>query len=451
VGERFRSFLFAVGDPLNLGFARFVVFAVMGIRFWTASYVAAAEIPDALLQPPLGFGWALPFVPRDPAAVERLALLLRVAALAAAVGLFTRLTTVVATVAATLLFVIPHLFGHVGHDRHHFIWFAAILAASPCGDALSLDGWWRRRRGAPAAPPAARYGFPLRAILLTMGVAYFFSGFWKLASCGPAWFASDNLANLVVKAGYIGIGARPEWVRTYSWLAPVGGAVGVAFELSFLALVVTSRLGRALALAMAFVFHLGVYLLLGISFAHLLYCYFAFIDVAALRRLATGAATPLTPARDTRVPLASRIVAALVVLGVGAFGAARIGNGWPFAGYPRFDTLHTPLLTSYVLEARQADGRVVRLHDGELGGPPLGRHLFNILRANQNRVPGLEEADGREARWRAACTFFWAENRRLQGATGVRFILEDLDLSEATPRRLRERVLFECAPPGPRG
>ncbi len=446
MGERFRSFLFAAGDPINLGFARLVVFAVIGIRFWTASYVAAAQIPDALLQPPLGFGWALALVPRDPAAVERLALLLRVAALAAALGLFTRVTTVVATAAALLLFVIPHLFGHVGHDRHHLVWFAAILAASPCGDALSLDAWWRRRRGVPVPRPAVRYGFPLRAILLVMGIAYFFSGFWKLASCGLAWFTSDSLANLTAKAGYTGIGARPEWTRAYAWLTHVGGAIGLTFELSFLALVVTSRLGRVAALVMAFVFHLGVYLLLGISFAHLLYCYLAFIDVGGLWRRLTGVATP-APDPGARVGLASGTVAASVALGVFAFGAAHLGNGWPFAGYPRFDTLHTPLLTSYVLEGRRRDGSVVRLHDAGLGVPPLGRHLFNILRANQNRVPGLEEPGGREPRWRAACTFFWRQDPRLHGATSVRFILEDLDLTEPTPRRLRERALFECAPP----
>jgi hypothetical protein len=41
-----------------------------------------------------------------------------------------------------------------------------------------------------------------------MGVAYFFAGFWKLATVGTAWFTSDSLSHLAAKLAYAGIGSR---------------------------------------------------------------------------------------------------------------------------------------------------------------------------------------------------------------------------------------------------
>lgn len=49
---------------------------------------------------------------------------------------------------------------------HHLLWlaFAALLAASPCGDALSLDSLIARRRGRPSSPePSLAHGLPIRA------------------------------------------------------------------------------------------------------------------------------------------------------------------------------------------------------------------------------------------------------------------------------------------------
>jgi hypothetical protein len=441
---------------VNLAFARFVIFAVIALRFSTETYVAFAQLPRELLRPPIGMGWALPLVPLEPEGVRALALVLRLSAVAAALGLATRVSTVLATLAAGLFFAIPHLFGHVGHDRHHLIWFAALLAASPCGDRLSLDALWRRfRRGPAEAPPgpAVRYGFPLRAILLVMGAAYFFSGFWKLASIGVGWFWSDSLNNLAAKLAWAGLGGHPDVIRRFPWLAPVGGLGTVAFELGFVFLVVSSRAGRIVALVAAFAFHIGTFFLLGISFGHLLYCYLGLIDVAGLARRFGLARAEANRPEPSRVALPMRATALVVIGGVALFGALRVGNGWPFACYPRFDVRHTPRVTSYVVEGRGPSGERLRLHDGELGGPLLGRHFYNLLRANQARVAGLEDADGREPRWRAACTFLWGHHPALRDATAVRFLLDDVDVSAdgGHGRILRERELFACAPPSEKG
>jgi hypothetical protein len=143
---------------------------------------------------------------------------------------------------------------------------------------------------------------------------------------------------------------------------------------------------------------------------------------------------------------------AVVVAVIGAnlgVGLWKVGNGWPFACYPRFDVIHTPLVTSYVIQGRTQEREVVRLHDGELGGPVLGRHFYNVFRANQSRVAGLESIDGRLPRWQALCTYMLAHDPRLSRVGTARFILDDLDVSAGPdrPRRLGERVILECVRP----
>jgi hypothetical protein len=434
-------------DPLNLAVARVVVFAVIGWRFAIDPLVAVAQLPPDLVRVPIGIGWAQSFIPTDPDSVRLLGLVVRLSAAAAAFGLLTRVSAWVATVSACLLFVIPNMYGHVGHDRHHLIWFGAVLAASPCGDRLSLDRLIQTLRSGPQPLPGpdVRYGFPLSVMLVTMGVAYFWAGFWKLAIVGPAWFASDSLSHLAAKLSYAGIGGRAGPLLAHPLLMRALGFGTIAFELGFLLLVVLNR--RAIALVAACVFHVGTYLALGISFGHLLYCYLGLLDWAGLRRRLGTNPIASTPAPSSGMPSALQLSVAIVAIGGNlVFGVLRIGNGWPLACYPRFDVLHTALVTSYVVTGVAADGHRVRLHDAQLGGPQLGRHFYNLFRANQARAGGLESVEGRLQRWQQLCSFVWATHPQLRDAGDVRFLLDDLDLSSGPdePRRLGERALFAC-------
>ncbi len=225
----------------------------------------------------------------------------------------------------------------------------------------------------------------------------------------------------------------------------------MGFEIGFL-FALFSTVGRRVAFAAAFAFHLATYVLLGISFGSLLYCYLGLLDFAGwLRRFGLSAPRQPPGPEASRPALPSRLAyaTAIVVLGGNLlFGTLRIGNGWPFACYPRFDVLHTPLYTSYVVEGDTRSGERVRLHDGELGGP-LGRHFYNIFRATQARVGGLEEIAGREPRWRALCSFVWRHDPRLRDADDVRFVLEDIDVSANGGRGqvIGRRAMFACAPP----
>ena len=151
------------------------------------------------------------------------------------------------TVFGLYVFGLSQLSGAVIHDMHLF-WFSALLAVSPCGDALSLHRWLRGGglRGQPhaAMPAALVYGVPLQCARVLLGIVYFFPGFWKLKTSGLAWIFSDNLRNQIYWKWYQ-LGAEPPALRVdqLPWLLQLAALAVVVFELSFIALV-WSRRGR---------------------------------------------------------------------------------------------------------------------------------------------------------------------------------------------------------------
>ena len=149
-------------------------------ELWQAPYWAS--LPAHLRFAPEGLGWALHVVPIDPQSARAAQALLIASCGAAILGLGARLAMAGVTVFGLYVFGLSQLSGAVIHDMHLF-WFSALLAVSPCGDALSVQRWLRGRlRGQPhAAPPAALvYGVPLQCARVLLGVVYFFPGFWKL-------------------------------------------------------------------------------------------------------------------------------------------------------------------------------------------------------------------------------------------------------------------------------
>src|SRR6185503_19451812 len=124
----------------------------------------------------------LPYVPINPTLAGAASLVFIVACVGAILGLFTRTSAIVAVVTGLYVLGIPQFYGKIDH-YHHLLWFGAILAASRCGDALSIDairaGWKRADRGDIEPPAAARaYHLPIALILVLLGLVYFFPGFW---------------------------------------------------------------------------------------------------------------------------------------------------------------------------------------------------------------------------------------------------------------------------------
>jgi hypothetical protein len=241
------------------------------------------------------------------------------AAIAAVIGLRARLALAALTVAGFYLLALTQLTGIVTHDMH-LLWFAALLAASPCDDALAYDAL--KKNGSWLALERAKsisYGWSLTATRLLLGCVYFFPGVWKLRENGLAWALSDNLRNQMWWKW-----CQNDWlpavrVDHFPTLLHVGGLFVIGFELSFWALALF-RKSRLVALAGGIAFHVASEALLRIPFASLWACYVVLVDWERLLKLRWPAAAPDAP-KELRRPWPA------IVVGAGLLGAAVVRRG----------------------------------------------------------------------------------------------------------------------------
>jgi predicted DCC family thiol-disulfide oxidoreductase YuxK len=279
------DFFTARSSPINLAILRIVFFAVL-FQFVDVEHVVwFSQIPPELRFPPVGLGWLLPYVPVNPTAVAFTAVMLRACCLSALVGLFSRTSAGLAALLSLYVLGVPQLYGKVNH-YHYLVAFAALLAASPCGDALSCDAvraaWRRADRGQTAPPePSMAYAVPLRFVWLLVGLIYVFPGFWKLWSAGFDWAFSDNLS-LQMHAKWLEYGDWTPFFRLdlHPLLFQTAAFLTIVFEISFVFLIFFPRV-RLLAPLGGLVFHTLTYVFMVIFF-NVTAVYVAFVDWSAL-------------------------------------------------------------------------------------------------------------------------------------------------------------------------
>ena len=338
---------------LNLAVFRIAVGFLLLTGHEIRTAASWANLPAALAATPRGWGWALAIVPVSPAIARGAQVALAVGALFGACGCFARVAFGCATVAALYLLALPLRSGMPYHYQH-LVWFAALLAASPCADALSLDAWWRRRArgrgedrpdagGAPALPPARApaYGIPIRIAWLLLGMVFFFPGLWKLRSAGLGWITGDTLRNQMYWKWAVIPGRRPPFrIDRFPRLLHAAAAGVVLLELGFV-FALWRRWSRIVAVGAALLFHALARAFMGIDFSGLWLAYVVFVDWDALFRRATAVGAEPTAGAPEAVVRLSRLAPALAVgllllVGVAEAGARGATTGWPFACYPTF-------------------------------------------------------------------------------------------------------------------
>jgi hypothetical protein len=362
---RITGWFAAETHPINLAIARVIVFWLLFQRMRQVDPGDYLRIPAELWVPLPG--WET-FVRLGGFAPEPLALAQPLGAalcLFALVGFRTRLAAGLAVLLSIYVLALPESFGKLNHKAHHLIWFAALLAAGPSGDALSVDRWLARRRGEPALRPSSAYAQPLRFMWLSLGIAYFFAGLAKLAS-GPAWFAAPSLEYLLYEHWLAKGVPHALRVDRYPVLMRLLAVGTVAFELSFVFLVL-SRRTRWLACLGGLAFHTGTRLVMRIGFLELMACYAVLVDWFGLwRHLASrlGARVGLPPGAAGSARRAGPAVVWIgtaLLLANAACGALQIDT-WPVSAYPRFGRVRTdPERTSLEVRVERSDGSSERI------------------------------------------------------------------------------------------
>jgi hypothetical protein len=299
-----------------------------------------AELPAALAVVPRGWGWALASLPPSGTVAHVAQVALVAGAVFGVVGCYARVAFACATIAALYLLALPLRSGMPYHYQH-LVWFSALLAASPCADALSVDAWRRRRaRGEADGWPAraAAYGVPIRIAWLLLGMVFFFPGLWKLRAQGLEWITGDSLRNQMYWKWAVIPGLVPPFrIDRFPALLHAGAAGVLLLELGFV-VAVWWRWSRAVAVAAALLFHAAARAFMGIDFSGLWIAYVVFVDWEALYRRAGGnRAAERAPPSVRPSPVAPALAVGLVLIGGAAEAGARGATaGWPFACYPTF-------------------------------------------------------------------------------------------------------------------
>jgi hypothetical protein len=312
-----------------------------------------ASLPEEVRSAPLGVGWLLPHLPIDPDLVHAAKLVLFAACACGAIGLFSRASFAIVAICTSYVLLVPQLGGAVFHD-HHLLWFAILLAASPCGDALSVDAHLAKRRGAPPPTHGRAHGAAVRTAWILLGLVFFFPGVHKLAESGLDWIFSDNLRNQLWWKWAMNPSLEPSLrIDRHPILLRALAAATIAFELSFLPLVFWRRT-RALAVLGALVFHQATDYFMGIHFAVLFVCYTVFVPwEAVVQKLGWKIAFRSEPERST-APVS--ITSAALVLAVGIAGALGATQAYPFACYPTFEWIVLDRMPGLAIEIERAGG-----------------------------------------------------------------------------------------------
>lgn len=271
-----------------LGVVRSVVHGAFLISVLVTSFSALGELPPTILRP-TGVMKLLPWAFYDhlltPPGMVILKMAMVVSLLLSTLGLLTSWSTKTSLLLVVFYQGLVRSFGHFNHDEMLAVYYLAVLAFTPCGEAFSLDSWLGRKR---RERPLFAYAYPILLMQLLMGWVYFSSALIKLRVAGLEYLGVDNLPSLAIFHSLDNL--HDTGFRLAFWLPQVRQylpfAVGLVlmWELLFPLAIFWRRL-RWWILGAGVVFHLLTLFFMNIFFPYQLAMYLVFVnwDAVALR------------------------------------------------------------------------------------------------------------------------------------------------------------------------
>jgi hypothetical protein len=254
---------------------------------------------------------------------------------------------------------------------------ASIAFLGARGDALlSVDAWWRRRRGRPPVTGAPHQA-SLRLVQVAVVAVFFIAGYLKLRSGrGMAWALSDNLRNqLLTRYDALGVPRTPvaDWLLGSPWRYELCALANLVNQVGQVAAVFLMRRPwlRALIGAAYCAEIIGLGVVMNLWNPHWLPLAAVFIDWDAVARWRTRAPAPVAPVRATgRVAFATAYIAFFALQ---AFGFNQRMHAFPFSSFPLFDDVRARPPFERHQTYQLIAGRIEPLADKPL--PDLARWL----------------------------------------------------------------------------
>lgn len=241
------------------------------------------------------FAWSyLPWIDHSPSLLWTVHLAALGVLLLFTLGLWTRVTSVLA-------FVIAVSYAHrvpgalFGLDQIN-VMLAMYLMLGGAGGAYSLDRWREKRRfpHRRQATTSTAANLSIRLIQVHMCVIYLFAGTGKLL--GETWWEGTALWGAVANSEYQSLDMT--WLAHYPLMISILTQVSLGWEISY-SVLVWPRLTRPLVILMAIPLHMGIAVCLGmITFGlAMLIGNLAFVSPWVVRELEAGLRQRLTATR----------------------------------------------------------------------------------------------------------------------------------------------------------
>jgi len=268
-------------NSIALGIVRSIVHGTFLVSTIATSFAALGSLPPTILRP-TGVMRLLPWNFYDQLQTPSGMMILKAAMIVSLLFSTVGFLTVVSTKTSLLLVLfyqgLLRSFGHFNHDEMLAVYCLAVLAFTPCGDAVSIDS---RLSQTKKERPFFAYAYPILLMQLLMAWSYFSSALIKLRVAGLSYLSADNLPALAILHSLdnlhdtdFRLAFKLPAIKSY---LPLAVGFILVWELVFPLAIFWRRI-RWWILGVGIAFHISTLLLMNIFFPHHLVLYLIFVN-----------------------------------------------------------------------------------------------------------------------------------------------------------------------------
>ena len=266
------EFLFAPDAAENLAVCRILSYGGLLLLHVGVDYGAWAAAADVFWMP-LGTFEQLGLDRLSPSVVGWMSLAWKISLATACLGLFTRVSAVVAFVLGFYLLGLLHSMGDLSHGDAAAVIILGVLTLARTNDAYSLDRLIRPR----PMFLSGEYRWPTRVVWLILASVFFAAGWSKLRKSGLDWAFSENMSYILAEHQFPpehreAVLSWGRWMAREPWIYKGMGASALLLELTYPLALFSRRLRLVLVPGMVLGV-VGFRLLLGPSFYPLILCH----------------------------------------------------------------------------------------------------------------------------------------------------------------------------------
>lgn len=341
--SRWRRYWFADGGRTSVAILRIAIAA--SVLATLARLDNPVSTASASLYRPVGVWMVLGHTAPPAVIVDALWVLAWLSTALMLIGFRARTATAVSFAAGVALASLSFSTSRTWSHQYNVVFLAQLaFLGARCGDTLSLDAWWRRRRGLPVLDVAGGYQWSIRLVQLAVALMFAGACFHKFAHGHFTfrWALSDNLRHhLLVRFDLAGLPRPPlvDWIIDDPWkyrTAAVLNLISQALPIAAVFLMKRPVL-RALAGSFFVVETVALGLVVDLWNLHWLPLAAVFIDWDRLLRRPRPTREVPTPRRALRIWIIVFIVYDVLTAFVPTLDQRL--NTYPFSGFPMFATV----------------------------------------------------------------------------------------------------------------